>query len=528
MFKNEDEFKEIVSRLEIDDKPNTAHRKKLRLQMLSAFNEAQKAPSHIRSWQTLGRTIMKSKITKLAAAAVIISAVSLLVWLSTHQDYSNGAKSISYFSLLSEVRAAEQNLFYQDGISHIVNEIVVYQTPEEILPEDEEQTEIQKGIDTAHSFLEYNWLPMCSVQANGQLRFNQLQLSSDETQPYTIVDESWYDPAGGKFARVLKVDEQVFFANSYDGQFVYSSQTAPDGSIQLIKEQAADSFTPPQNPAEFLGITAGMPSDISEESGAPIQEIQEGALADGTPVRIVTAGFTDMFGDLKAYWMFKIRRDDNIVAEMEFVIDGNTQFLIRRVAQEIVDAPDISWHLDMLPQEVNEEQEEPKAKVQTDMVIPDVSIQHMVERAGFETYLFSTNPPWTNYREIVDCIDPPSPGHRMFFIAYRADDGRHLVLVQSPTYNKMLGKFTKSGQLVYTSPNGFKVWGGGPQKWYSQILLSSARSVIKDPPSEDRIGFVLESPAGTFPALAVNGPLTDEELHNLIDSLIPAKEYQQD
>ena len=83
----------------------------------------------------------------------------------------------------------------------------------------------------------------------------------------------------------------------------------------------------------------------------------------------------------------------------------------------------------------------------------------------------------------------------------------------------------KQGTLVYTSPNGFKVWGGGPQKWYSQILLQSARWFIKDPPSEDRIGYVLESPAGTFPALAINGPISDEELHKLVDSLIPAKDY---
>jgi hypothetical protein len=89
----------------------------------------------------------------------------------------------------------------------------------------------------------------------------------------------------------------------------------------------------------------------------------------------------------------------------------------------------------------------------------------------------------------------------------------------------MLGSAVKAGTLAYTSPNGFKVWGGGPQKWYSQILLQSAQSFIKDKPSEDRIGYILESPAGTFPALAVNGPVTDEELHKLVDSLMPAKDY---
>jgi hypothetical protein len=100
-----------------------------------------------------------------------------------------------------------------------------------------------------------------------------------------------------------------------------------------------------------------------------------------------------------------------------------------------------------------------------------------------------------------------------------------VVLVQAPIYNLTFGAVVKAGTLVYTSPNGFKVWGGGPQKWYAQILLQSAQWLIKDPPSEDRIGYVLESPAGTFPALAINGPVTDDELHKLVDSLISAKEY---
>ena len=149
----------------------------------------------------------------------------------------------------------------------------------------------------------------------------------------------------------------------------------------------------------------------------------------------------------------------------------------------------------------------------------------MVERAKFETYVFSVKPAWTGAVDITDALDPASPGGRMFIMAARAQDGRHLVLVQSPTYNALLGGFVKQGQIVYTSPNGFKVWGGGPQKWYSGILLQSARYVIQDPPSEDRTGYILESPAGTFPALAINGPVTEEELHRLVDSLIPARSY---
>jgi hypothetical protein len=73
MFKNEDDFKTIVNRLNIDDKPNPAHRESLRGQMLSVFNASEEQT--ISQSKPLWRTIMKSPITKLAAAAVIIFAV---------------------------------------------------------------------------------------------------------------------------------------------------------------------------------------------------------------------------------------------------------------------------------------------------------------------------------------------------------------------------------------------------------------------------------------------------------------------
>lgn len=73
MFQNEDDFKKIVSRLDIDEKPNPAHRESLRKQMLSVFDksgEESKTES-----RPLWRMIMKSPITKIAAAAAVIIIV---------------------------------------------------------------------------------------------------------------------------------------------------------------------------------------------------------------------------------------------------------------------------------------------------------------------------------------------------------------------------------------------------------------------------------------------------------------------
>jgi hypothetical protein len=160
-----------------------------------------------------------------------------------------------------------------------------------------------------------------------------------------------------------------------------------------------------------------------------------------------------------------------------------------------------------------------------------VSIQQMIERSTFETYVLSKKPSWTRNVQIVEVSDPvrsDSDVARMYYLIALADDGRHLVIAQSNTISMMLRQKIKQGQLMYTSANGLKVWSGGPLKKHSQMVLERAEHIIIDPPSEERVGYALESPAGTFPILAVNGPINDEELHSLVESLVPAKEYPKD
>jgi len=85
MFKNENDFKKIVSQLNIDDKSDPAHRQNLRRQMLSAFSESQQP-------KTVWQSIIKSPITKLAAAAVIIIAIGLFL---VHQGLSEQTRDHS-------------------------------------------------------------------------------------------------------------------------------------------------------------------------------------------------------------------------------------------------------------------------------------------------------------------------------------------------------------------------------------------------------------------------------------------------
>ncbi len=456
------------------------------------------------------RRIMASSMVKIGIAAAIIVAAGLF-GLSRLEPSS----SETGFSLLAKACAAEESLFVGTSIVHIHNEIVVYAGGTGVSP-----------ADQAVASLGYVWLPMCSLKPDGTLQFNQLKMSIGP-EPYVVTDHSWYDPANGCFSRILKAADAVVFANSYDGGFIYNAAAAPDGAVQVAKQPVAAEFRAPTSPAEYLGIAAGLKASLDKED-TWVQRVEDATLSSGEPAHVYKVGIPDPNGQVQSYWLFKVRDEDSTIAEKEFVLLGRPQLLIRRVLSEPVEAPSVSWDLAEIKEAAPRTESSGQVSITPDMVIPNVSVEHMVERADFETYVFSTRPSWTGEIEITDCLDPASPGGRMFIMTARADDGRHLVLVQSPTYNKMLGTVVKQGSVVYTAPSGFKVWGGGPQKWFSQILLQSARASIKDPPSEERIGYVLESPAGTFPALAVNGPVTDEELHALIDTLVPARGYVSD
>lgn len=472
---------------------------------------------------SIWRFIMQSKVSKMAIAAVIVIVIGML------SIFMNGVEvpKRSVFDILTKACAAEESLFSRQGIIHIVNEITVYSVPNSRDLADDSNDEIKQYVDTANSWLKHNWLPICALKHTGDFRFDQLKLPVQD-KSYIVKDESWYNSQTNHFARIMKVGDDLIFANSFDGEYIHTSESV-DGALNLVKNEITSQFKSPANPAGFLGIAAGLKGNIAtEENASPIQEINEGELDDGTLATIIKTGFKDMYGDLNAYWQFKIRIDDNTIAEMEFIVDAQTVMKIRRVVTETVAQPAISWDMNELRQEQSKPAATPGVGISSNMVIPNVTVDHMVKRATSKPYIFATDPAWANKRQITDCFDPPSPGHRMFIVSYRANDDRHVVFLQSETYNKMLAAVLKEGQLLYTSPTGVKVWGGGDkEKWWTNIVLTSARYVIKDPPSDDRTGYAFQTPAGTFPVVAINGQVTEQELKAMADSLITAEEYLQ-
>ena len=495
--------------------------------ILAAAYSAMPQPTEPKSAEhrpNIWKLIMRTTTFKITAAAILIIAFSVVALIRDTETTPGRTP----FSLLSQAFAAEETLFNTDRVIHIVNEIIISSQPNTD-PTDTDTSsdmpvDIRNYVDTANSWLKHQWLPICALRHTGEFRFDQLHLPAHQGR-YTVTDESWYEPATGRFARIMTVADRIIFANSYDGQYVFTSDTET-GAFQLTKNQTAASFTAPTEPAAFLGIAAGLRSNVLDDDFAPVQNTAEEYLADGTEVTTITTGFKNLYGDLDAYWLFRIRDDDSTIAEMEFIVDQTTVMLIRRVSAEPVDQPEFSWDLTDLPQQQTSRPQQADVSLRTDAIIIDVSVQHMIDHASSEPYIFAAAPAWASERQIADCLDLPSPPTRMFCITYRAQDSRHIVLVQSESTSRMLSGILKGGQPLHTLPTGTKIWHGGPQeKWWTNIQLTNAQYVIKDPPSDNRTGYVFETPHNTFITVAINGQIAEAELLSLANSLITAREY---
>jgi hypothetical protein len=370
------------------------------------------------------------------------------------------------------------------------------------------------------------WRPLVSLDATGKPRFSQLTLPADVDKGYTVEDQSWYDPATGRFARVLTRDDKPIFANAFDGKNVYVEESPAAGPPRIVSQPIAEDFHAPKSPAEFLGMAAGLRSglDLKRDEGL-VSDVAKTTLDDGAEARIIKLSFPKSEGKepIDSYWLVTIRSGSNTLEKEEWFAQGKSLLVIRRGKAKSGEEPGMGWDLAGLAKQFAAATAAGWPKILPDMVVLNVSVEHMVKKADFKTYVFSKAPSWTGDPEITDCLDIATPPHRMFITAYRAKDSRHVVMIQSFTYNAGLGPRVKQGKVIYTSPTGVKVWSGAKDQWLAEILLQSARYAIKDPPAKERTGYVLETPAGTFPALAINGKLSEEELHGLVDSLVLAE-----
>lgn len=524
MRPEEKEFEEFISGIEFDDTCDYAHRDRLE-QNLHARLARQKATS-LNIWSK----IMSSKITKLSAAAAVLIIVVLFGWL-----YSNPktARHMSSFTLLARASAAEKTLFIgHQGIVHIVNEIIMYPQSESdmsaLLDKLEADTTQEKNVAFIKSWLSYQWLPVYSLDADGKLREHKLKIAGHTDKTITVTDLSWYDPVTGYYARVLKTGDNVLFANSYDGQSVYLADKGPGGVLEIRRKAITQEFRIPENPADFLGIAAGIKGTVPDKHYPPIKDVTSETFYDGTPARVYKLAFTDAWGKTNSYFAFRVDPDSEIINEIECVFEGTTTRLHRRTVTETVDSPKLSWNLSELNASAAKQTD---VNIDTDDGADIVTVEQMTERATYPVYIFEKVPSWTNKRLIYDLPDEASAPARMFCVTYTSKDGRDVVLTQGETFNRYFtAAFDKIQELgekipwIYESKDGFKVLHQDDkttEMWWTELALKSSGFE----PRDNRIGYILCSPAGSFMVLAVNGPLSEQELHGLIDSLIPAQEY---
>jgi hypothetical protein len=209
---------------------------------------------------------------------------------------------------------------------------------------------------------------------------------------------------------------------------------------------------------------------------------------------------------------------------------GQKTSVHRRLVAETVDQPAYSWNLAELSRGGAE-----RASVNVDVDAGGevVTVQQMAQRATSAVYIFAQDPSWTSDRVIYDEPDEMSPTGRLLATVYRANDGRDVVMCQGETISRYMtvayDKWQELGEPVswtYESENGFKVMHQKDKEgemWWTEFALKSSGFE----PAANRVGYILMSPAKTFLVLAINGPVSEQELNGLIDSLIPADQYGQ-
>jgi hypothetical protein len=438
----------------------------------------------------------------LVVAAAVLLAVSLYL-LGSAPRASRGRA----LSLLSEASAAEARLYAVDHLVSRRNEIVV------------------EPVDDADSSAARWLVPLVAVGPDGTPRFNGLKLGGRAGVGYTILDQSWYDPATRRFARVLSLEGRPLFANSYDGQAVHLLELNEQGEPRIKDEPVTREFKPPSDPAEFLGFSAGLKSAADRPDRRDLfRDMGPTKLRDGTTGRILRS--TNPGNDAKtpadSYAQWTIRNDDHTVESLEMVVRGRPIYRVRALKGAENSEPQLGWDLAGARPAVGAVQPAPNVQAVANVINVDISVAQMVQRADYPVYLFASAPSWAGQRKIVDILDADSPPHRVFLVVYLAQDKRHVVLSQSFPPKNALAAVHKQCQLLYTSPAGIKVWSGGPVGRLATHLLSRARGFLGVPPSKDCSGYLLETPEGTIPGLAVNGTLTEAELHGLVDRLLPA------
>jgi hypothetical protein len=301
------------------------------------------------------------------------------------------------------------------------------------------------------------------------------------------------------------------------------------------REPITEQFSIPENPAEFLGISASFQGSMDMMNLPPVEGQSHEQLADGRWVRV----YKLRWQDTDAYHVFQVDENDNTIEQIESVAYGRSIQQIQRVSTDSVDVLAISWDLAELAGQTTQAQSE----VTFTEGMTEITAQQMADRALVETYVFGRIPDWIAEQSFIEVLDEASPLKRMFMVLCSATDSRHVILIQGSTLGQYLGaafNMNKEAGFQWAprvfSSNRFKmhvlpemrhlpdnVGNRGMRNWSRGLIFKESGFE----PSENARGYVLHSPTNTDFAMVINGKVSDEELEDLVGGLVPAQLYME-
>lgn len=477
------------------------------------------------------RQIMRSPITRIAA---VLALALGLIWMWGNSPETNGRTPTTMLSLLNAAAAAENAWFAGEQTVHIVNEIVVHARADgkdlaRMLQELESDYDESKRVAFTRLVLAQRWLPIYSLEPDGNPQLHKLELIDPLAAGAKVRDHIWYDPVSTRYARILTRKGQVLFAHAFDGQQVHLAQRNAQGELVLQSKSVSAQFSPPEDPADFLGLAAGIRAILPEEGWAPLEEQTQEATTVGKGLRVYKLGFVDPWEKLDTYQMLYVDAGDQSIAKIECVVDQEPTLTIERLTVTQGDRPSAGWDLSALEETASVL--DLAVTVQANSARVGLTVPEMVERASFPVYIFARGPHGTKQREIVDVLDPASPLDRVMITLYHTQVEGYVTLIQCRTVTRYITTSLKNWQArgfdwrpIYTTDRGFKLYdihAVGGIDWVLETIYSQLK--VKLAASQN--GYVFAAPDGQYVLMAINGWMPSNALEQLADALIPGEAY---
>ena len=452
------------------------------------------------------RTTRRGHAVVLAAA--VLMAVTLFPIGTSLAPLGDGA-----FTLIAQAAAAEERLFAAADLVGLASEIVV------------------EPLEDA-ALIEARWLPLLSIGADGQVQYNQLKLGGDPGRPTPSATRSWYDPASHRFAHAVSLKGRVLFANAYDGRSLHLLELDPQGNPRMKDEPVAGDVPGPERPDRIPGdflVREDVEAVSRPEHHLP-RRGSDPARGRGPGTRSAAElhrgrGQPDVPGPLPGD--HPRPRPRGRVDRVR--LQGHKLYTVRRAQVPVPREPQCGWDLAGLRPAVEKDKGKagPKLPVQmlADMVRPSITVEQMAQGGGLSSVRPGPRP----------ALDPPpadrgrprpaqpAASHvrrrlsREGKAACRPDPGPFLQ--SGPRQARALGQaalhLARGRQGVEQQER--EADGGGPadeQRRHRDVHRSAGPGSLVLPAGDA---------PGDHPVIAINGTLTEAELHELANSLVPAK-----